>query len=503
MTRAIVVLFVVLLVAKLGAAGRDLFGDEAFYWMCGERLDIAFADHPFMTALLVRGGSDIAGATPFGMRLLFIVCGALLPLLVWLLARQLVGRRDAWLAAGLSLCTPVTAHLGVVAIPDVPLMVFAAIALLGFERATRSDSGVAWLVAGLGCALALSTHLRGVLLPFAFGCYLVLTRAGRANLGSWKAWGALVVAGAGLLPVILYNVRLDWAPLKYQGADRHGGVDVDGLLVHLPAQAAVVTPLLYIACICALVSLLRRWRAGDDRAALCAIFALSHLGVFFLTSPVADSSHATVHWPAPGYLPLLVFVPGLLRDWVARVAPESRRGRRVMAALVPAVGLAGILYVFLEWSTGWPGYGPLHRPFAGWKDAVAATARHLGEIPPGPDGRVLVVADDYLLAGNLEMRLGPEIEVFVLDHPKNIEHGRQSQFAIWRLDEAGLSERRAGRDALLVFDRDQSRNSAWDEWRAHGESLFAGTEWLESVYSNGGRRPEKPRFVLVKGLRVE
>ncbi len=503
MTAAVALLYVALLIGKLAAAGRDLFGDEAFYWMCAQRLDVAFADHPFMTALLARGGVELLGPSPLGLRIAFIACGALLPALVWLLARPVVGARDAWCAAGLSLCAPATAHLGVIAIPDVPLMLFGALALLGFERATRTGAAGAWLVAGLGCALALSTHYRGVLFPCAFGCFLVGTRAGRARLRTGRAWAALGVALLGLLPVVLYNVRLDWAPLKYQGAERHsGGFDLEGLLEHLPAQAAVVTPALYVACLAALVSLLRRWRRGDERAAVFAIFALAHLGLFLVTSPIADSEHATVHWPAPGYLPLLVFVPGVVRDWVARAADAAaRRRRRIGAALVPGIGLVGLAFVFVEWSTGWPGYGPLHRPFAGWADAVAATERHLDETPPGPDGKVLVVADDYLLAGNLEMRLGDRVEVFVLDHPKNVAHGRQKQYALWRLDEAGLRARRAGRDALLVFDRDQGRSRTWDEWRAHGDAMFARAVELEAVYAEG-KRPERPRFFVVRGEGV-
>ena len=59
------------------ASRLELFGDEAFYFLCSRRLDLAYADHPFMTALWVRGGTLLLGPTPLGVRLLFLVSGLL------------------------------------------------------------------------------------------------------------------------------------------------------------------------------------------------------------------------------------------------------------------------------------------------------------------------------------------------------------------------------------------------------------------------------------------
>ena len=75
-----------------------------------------------------------------------------------------------------------------------------------------------------------------------------------------------------------------------------------------------------------------RIEAGDDRAALLFLFSAVHLGLYLVTSPLADTSHATIHWPAPGYLPLIVFLPDLLRGFVQR---RPTRGRRTLAYVVP------------------------------------------------------------------------------------------------------------------------------------------------------------------------
>ncbi len=488
-----------MLSARCVAAARlDLFGDEAFYWMCSQRLAFAYADHPFMTALLVRGGAELLGPQPLGVRLCFLGLGALLPWGLFVLARPLVGSRDAMLVAGAALLVPVLAIGGVVAVPDVPLVLFSATALLCFENATRSGRRAAWLGAGAATALALATHYRAVLIPFAFLLYLLCTERGR---GEWRRrgpWLGFAVMLTGVLPMLLFNIQLDFAPLRYQGLERHvASPSLEGVLDHLSLQALALTPPLYVALLAVLVGLLRRAVRGDDRAALLACFAIAHLGVFLFASPWADPDHATLHWTASGYLPLLVGLPASLRAFVAR---HPTRVRRVLAGGVPGFALLCVALLHVELATRIFGVRELSRSFGGWSAAAAAARAALPEVPPQPGGRVLLVADDYLLAGNLEMRLQGLVDVYVLDHPKHGQHGRALQFRIWGIDEAGL-RRRAGATALVAVDRDQSRSAAWGAWRRHVADLFDELVPLAEI-SAESRRPGAPRFHLYRGVGV-
>jgi hypothetical protein len=70
---AIAILFVALVAARVVVASSlDLFSDEAFYWLCAQRPALAYADHPFMTAMLVRLGTALLGDTVLGARLAFL-----------------------------------------------------------------------------------------------------------------------------------------------------------------------------------------------------------------------------------------------------------------------------------------------------------------------------------------------------------------------------------------------------------------------------------------------
>ncbi|MGH0031294.1 MAG: glycosyltransferase family 39 protein, partial [Myxococcota bacterium] len=213
----IVAASLLLAVLRLLAAARlDLIGDESFYVLCARHPAWAYADHPFMTALWVRTGIELAGASPLGVRLLFLVSGLLFPLAVHRLARPIVGERDAAWAAGVSLCVPILAQQGVVAVPDVPLWLFAVLALHGVERGVATGRAGAFLLAGVATALGLATHLRFALVPLAFALHAALRPEVRRAWRSPPARWARAVGARGVLPVLLRGAADGVAGLRYQ-----------------------------------------------------------------------------------------------------------------------------------------------------------------------------------------------------------------------------------------------------------------------------------------------
>jgi hypothetical protein len=509
--RAAVAFFAFLVLARALAAEKlGLFGDEAFYFQCARRLALAYSDHPFMTAAWVRGGLELFGPTTFGTRFVFQLAGALFPFLVFWLARPHVAtRRDALLAAAASLVVPATAWLGVIAIPDAPLLTFAILALGFFDRAQRAERPfVPYVLAGLATAAGLATHLRFVLVPFAFFVWLLATRRGRSEWRRAPLYVYAALALTGFLPVLLFNAALDFAPLRFQGQERHeGGASFEGFLEHVPLQMAATTPLLYVALIATLVLLVRRARRGDAGAALFSIFSLAHLLVFFLTSPIADTEHATIHWPAAGYLPLLVFLPGTLADFVAA---RPTRLRKNLAIAAPALGALVLVLCFLDLAFGAIGFPPLQRPFAGFEEPAARVASLLEEHRDELGEPPIVIADHYVLAGNLEQRLverGVDCEIYVFDHLRNREHGRALQYELWERDEDSLARNGQGRNVVVVAERNQSRSSrdrpqSWHTWEPRIRSFFASYLELEPlVVRIGGGKERDFRFAIGRDVR--
>lgn len=499
--------YVALTLAKLVIAVKlDLFWDEAYYWQGANRLDIGYADKPFMTAFLVRLGTSMFGDTPLGVRACYLAIASVLPFALYWLARPIVGRRDALLAVGASLVLPIGGLLGFLASPEIPMALFAVLGLGAMERAARGAGRGAWLLLGAACALGLATHYRFALFPFALFLFLVLTQRGRALWRQPGLWLAAGIAALGLLPILIFNLRVEFASFQYQILERNPwSFHAKGLLYPYE-QALAVTPLYYVALLGTLVYVLRRaWAGGDHGAALAAICSSVYLGVYFVLSPLTDQKHFDVHWPGIGYMPLLLFLPEALRRFAAGGAGMARAARRAFCLLVPLTGAAGVVGVlYYVMANIWPGaLAPtvMDRLFryalVGWSElgAEAVTQLRALETQSGADGgpgRVVVAGQNYIVASELDFAMdGEDGElVFVLDHPWNTRDGVEFQYALWDLDQPALRRAHPGATALVVVEEFQyeifSRRRV--AWRAGLCSVFDDMRYLGEYEFHAGRR---------------
>ncbi len=492
MTKARVVAAAILLLSlRLAAAVRlDLFGDEAFYWQCSRQLDWAYADHPFMTAGLVRLGTALFGDSPLGVRSLFLLLGCLIAPLTYGLARLMVDDRKALWSAALSLLLPGSALVGALATPDVPLLVFGLLQLVFLIRALRSppDSLGAWLLVGLSTALGLATHYRFLVLLACCGLSLLLSNQGRARLRTPGPWLAAALAGLGLLPVLIFNQANDYRPLLYQFGERHASAaGVLGIGKHVLLQAIVVSPALYVVL---LATLGETWRRARERpqADVLLIYSALPLGIYALASPFSDSSHDSAQWPLHAYLPLLVFAPNVLqhwkialgwRPWIARAAPS-------LAALL-------LLGIAVELGTGWLGLRFLSRPFAGWSDIGQRAAALLDEAQSSGEQPPWIVCDHYVLAAEVDFALQSAHPVYVLDHERNADHGRALQYELWGKRLPDLVDH-AGQEVLILVEITETGYGERDAWRSAIEACFEEFQLIEKVEIPLERKPRRVEF---------
>lgn len=487
---AIAGLWVAIVVARAVVAARlGLHGDEAFYYLCSQHPALAYADHPFMTALWVKAGVSLLGPTPLGVRFSFLLGSALLPFVVYRLARPIVGAADARLAFGASLLVPVLACHGVVALPDGPLLLFAALALHGFERAIATGRAGWWGLAGVAVALGLATHLRFALIPLCFLVYALGFAEGRRAWRSPAAWAAGAVASLGWLPLWLHGARTGFASLRFQLWERHdaGAEGLSALVGFLPWQLVAAGPLfLPLAAVC--VAGIARLREQDPSRALLLVFAGLHLGLFLVAAPFADARHVSLHWPAPAYLALVVLLPDGLRRFLGA---RPSLPRRALAALTPALAVALLVFALLETATGVFGVEDLRVPFAAHERVIEQVRLRLDASDPP----ALLVADDIALGGSLALAFDRRVPVYVLRHADDLRHGRQGQLERWGIGEEALVER-AGETALLVLEHRGRRHR---RERIHARSFLEeeGRKRLERVEAD---LPGKPRvFDLHRG----
>ncbi|MBS0569736.1 MAG: glycosyltransferase family 39 protein [Proteobacteria bacterium] len=449
----------VLLVAKIVLAAQLApFGDEAWYWQESRHLAAGYSDLPALTAWLIAAGETIFGHGVLAMRAPFLALGALLPLVIVRIGNRIFGEGHGWRAGLLALGLPLLGTLGIFALPDVPLTFASALALDAIERASRTRARRDWALLGFALALAWLAHYRAAMLLAAGFAFLALIPRGRALWRDPGLWLALVVMLLGVLPTLFFNATHAWVALDFQLVQRNPWRFHADALVQPLEQALVCTPFVYLMLLWALW---RTWQRRGEGAPwdLFAGCAAVPILAYFVLGLFADDTRFRAHWPLPGYLPLLIALPALLRQ--SRIAG----GFRIAAFAVLALGsLAAFAYLGMAAIPG--GADALARmkafpqQFVGWREAAAQTRALLAQ--PQFD-HSLLVADNFMLAAELDFALDGSRPVFTLDHPLNAKHGRAPQLAIWQRDESGLRAL-AGQAVLLVVEpgaRRARERAAW------------------------------------------
>jgi hypothetical protein len=465
---AAVILGIVTSTKFILAARFPLFIDEAFYWLCAQHPAPAYIDHPFMTAFFVKVGTIIVGNTYFGVRFIFLMIGLLMPFLIVLLARPLVNSRDAWLAGAVSLAVPHFAIMGILATPDVPLTFFALLTFIFFERATRKGDMVSWFLVGISFALGFSTHYRFIVVIAGLIIYLILTENGRKHIKRKGLWLSFIIGSVGILPLILFNLSNDFQSMKFQFLDRHPWTFQPIALLQPLKQALMITPFLYISLILVLIASIKKARQGDDRHALIACFALVHLAGYFLIGFWADQENASVYWTWSGYIPLVIFLPDLLRRLHKRI--QDRDGGimiNLVPYAIPITGLTGSALVFIyiclvsspdilhpSASNNSLFYKEaiaklLPSDSIGWREAASRVKMIRPKL--SMNNAPVLVAHNCEMAPELAFELNRTDPIYVLDHPLNIKHGRTFQYHIWGTDERSL-KLQPGLDAIIVIE---------------------------------------------------
>ncbi len=438
--------FLVVLIIKLYLAiVLDLYSDEIFYWWASTRLSLAYSDLPFMTALLVGLGSGFDAANALQVRSLFLVLGSSLPFLVYWLAEPLYGRSSALWSALLTLCLPLGGFMGLLAVPDVPLVFFGLLSIGSFDRALRSNHWRYWLATGIFVALGLCTHYRFFLYPLAAILYLIFFPPARLQWRNRRFWCAVMIACLGLIPILWFNLSNQLSSASFYLVERHPWEFQSTGLLHIFKQAGLVTPPLYLVLLLTMWHLYKQSRSGSSCAALLLSFAVTNLSVYLILAPWTDANSTSIHWPLSGYFPLLVAVPATLDSLRGKfTAQYGENSAHRLIISVPAIGFLGTLVaLFGVGSQAYQeplqkliGTGVLSNKMAGWKEFSSHTEQILAQNIVGSEP--LIITDNYYTAAQAEFA-GLGKSTLTLDQDKAVRDGRITQLQLWNKSIADLN----------------------------------------------------------------
>ncbi len=395
-----------LLLLRLAFAGSiELIPEEAYYWTYAAHLDIGYLDHPPMVAWLIALGTAAFGTGEFGVRAGAILCSGVTVAAVATLTRRRHGSAAAVASVFLQSVIPAYFGFGFLMTPDAPVIACWSVALLFAHRALLEGSRKAWLGLGAAVGIGLLSKYTIALLAPAILLFCLLDRGSRRWLRSPWPLAAALLAALLFLPVIVWNIRHDFASFVFQGPRRFAGSDGFGT----PALAVFVLVLLTPLGVAGVIRELRRGSGGDGcdpegrrQRLFVRVMILVPFAVFLLHS----LDHGPrLDWTAPLWLAAL---PGLGRRLADRVACLARGGRA--SILDGAWRLTGVFVLVtagvtaLDLTGHIPGTEerPWLRAATGWEslaDRVAVIERDLGSSAGAPP--VVVGLDRYMISSEL------------------------------------------------------------------------------------------------------
>ena len=204
------------------AVSLPLYYKEAYCWEWSQHLLWGNPEHPPLAGWLISATTALTGNSVFAIRLGAVVLGTLSHWLVYRLAFALFkDRRIALWSLVISLGIPVLNAVGVLVLPDAPVLFFHLLFLDRLLVAIKRRRWTDWSLSGVALGLALLSKLTAFLTLGAAGLFLLCEPQHRQRLREPGPYLALCLALVLFSPFLFWNAGHGWASFRYQFLDRH------------------------------------------------------------------------------------------------------------------------------------------------------------------------------------------------------------------------------------------------------------------------------------------
>ncbi len=405
------------LINLVQAATTGLMDDEAYYWVYSQFSAWGYFDHPPMIAVLIKAGTSIFNGE-LGVRFFIVVLNTLTLLLIYNLLRPDDRNDKLFYAICYSLMlAPIG---GILAVPDLPLLFFAALYFYLYKRFLENTGLINALLLGVGIALMLYSKYHGILLVF----FTLLS-----NLQLFKRPHTYVAAVTALVlfyPHISWQLNHDLPSVQYHLFERNASSYQPGFtLEYVFGQLALAGPIAGWLLLWAAF----RYKTGSQFERTLK-FNLAGIYIFFLLSTLKGRVEA--NWTVPAFVSLIVLSYYFLLD--------REKQRRWLYKMVPAtIVLVLVVRVFMA----------IDIERVSWisKDEFHSNEQWVKEVNETSNGLPVVILNSYQLPSKYFFYTGEK--AFGL----NTAYYRRNNYNFWPLEDSLFGKRAfvMGRKDSMLF----------------------------------------------------
>jgi len=313
----------------LVARSFPIIGDEAYYWLWSQHLDLSYVSHPPMIAYVNFITTSLFGINEFVMRLTVITIVLLISLLIYGTAKELFDRRAAAAAVVVFNLLPTFFGGGMFLVPQTLVFIFWSLSFYLLVLIIKRGKSNLWYLLGITSGLGLLSDYVMALFFIGTAIFLALSQEHRFWFRKKEPYLAFLLAFLVFSPVIIWNIQHNFLPFQFWGGKMGFTPRIlDNLLNFFGLQMVLYTPPIFILTVyMALRQTLKRENL------LLSIFAAAVFLPFAFISPILNVGG---HWPATAYLPAIL---------------SSSRVKKVTIIFALLVNILGFTYYLFLYPT--------------------------------------------------------------------------------------------------------------------------------------------------------
>jgi len=242
-------IFALLLIKLIIAAGVPLVGDETYYWLWGQNLQLSYFDHPAGVGLMTHISQWLALPTlALNLRWPFVILSSLT---VWIGLKTLenlqANQKQQQLFVLHAHLNPMLGIGGILATPDVPFLFFWALSFYFVVKILQTQKTFYYAALGACLGLGFCSKYHAALFPMIILISLYIT--GKISQIQIRKLVITILFGLVLtMPVLIWNYQNDWASFQFQL--KHGfdtkGFNPYWIFTYIVAQILLFNPFLFL-----------------------------------------------------------------------------------------------------------------------------------------------------------------------------------------------------------------------------------------------------------------
>lgn len=450
--------------------------DEAQYWTWSQQLDWGYYSKPPGIAWQIWLGTQVFGNTELGVRLMAVVINFLIPLAIYYLARSCrLKDETAFWAAICFAFSPLGILGSLLATTDGGLVLFWTLSCIVITKSLSRGSAPNYPL--LGLAIAGGALFKWPI--YILWIFVLLAMIPFSHLRTRSFFLGVAVSLLGLLPSIIWNAQHDWATFQHVFSTMKGGhahtASSGNFWDFIGAQAALVSPVLFILLLMAIVAMLRQVTFMWPSVLFCGSVTTLLLTVYSL---LALKQKMQGNWVVFAYPTGMV-----LLAWYA--LEQAQWGKKWLKGGVIFSVVLSMIALSLPFSGLLPFKANPFKHNLGWVEMEEA----LAEIGYEPEN-AFVFGDKYQMSSLLSFYSPEQKRAYFL----NLQGARKNQFSYW----PSMADEQMGKVGYYVLAENTPQLEQLDaeEYRQMLEPYFSEVEvlGLKPLIKQNGR--------TVKGLLV-